>query len=113
MLTMKTAAVSVPCSEDTATTQLPFINRMRAACLELAALQACHRLQDRLDGVPLDALEEIAPAPIQGAVNPVVQHHFEVGEADGVALPRQFSVKASTSHGECSSRVCWGEQYKV
>lgn len=46
--------------------------------LELAALQASHALEHRLDDVPLHAVEEVHPAPLQVLIHLRIQQHLEV-----------------------------------
>ena len=57
--------------------------------LELAALEARNRLERGLDGVPLEAVEEVAPLALQVVVHTLVQQHLEVLDVHRVALSRQ------------------------
>ena len=56
------------------------------AHLDLALLETNSRLDNRLDNVPLDAVEKILPATLQVPVDSLVQHHLEVRDAHR-ALP--------------------------
>lgn len=51
---------------------------LQRADLELSPLQAGHRLDDRLDRVPLQLGEQVCPFAIQVAVCAIVQHKLEV-----------------------------------
>ena len=53
---------------------------------EFAFVQPCRTLDHALDCVPLDACDQVPPAPFQILILPCVQQHFEVIDVQWVAL---------------------------
>lgn len=56
------------------------------AHLELAALEAGHGFERGLDGVPLEAVEEVPPVALQVAVHALVQEHLQILYVHWIAL---------------------------
>ena len=54
--------------------------------LELAALETSHALEHRLDDVPLHAVEQVHPAPLQILIHLGVQQHLEILDVKGRPL---------------------------
>lgn len=79
---------------------------VEAADLKLAPLQASHRLENGLDGVPLHTVEQVHPAAVHVLIHALVQQYLQVVDVERVALSRKQFIFRRNGSTSFASYLC-------